>query len=101
MFKKKYSLHKQIIIKQGYKENYTENLLKKSLQQNHNLKPLDRLSYFCQDVENLSIWHYFSTYQHLQCLVSLSLKVNDKKFNYSRFFLNKQLNKLTISNTLK
>jgi hypothetical protein len=55
LLKKKYNLNKQIIIKQGYIEGYLEKLLIKSLQENHNLKPLDRLSYFCREIENLNI----------------------------------------------
>jgi hypothetical protein len=101
VLKKKYNLAKQLILKANYLEKYLTTVLTKSLAENHHLSPFDRLSYFMQDESNFNFYNYFSTYQKLYCLISLSPKVHNKAYHYSRFFLNKQLNKLICSNTLK
>ena len=101
MLKKKYNLNKQLVVKQAYQENHLERLLLQSFKENHKINPINRLSFFCQEESLLNIWNYFCSYQKLQCLVTLSSKVSSKNYHYSRFFLNKQLNKLVISNTLK
>lgn len=101
LLKKKYNLQKQLILKHNFKKNYLHNLILKSLSLNHFITPLERISFFSQTwfVENL--FHKFASFQKLHCLVSLSNKVPHRKYHYSRFFLNKQFEKLTISNTLK
>ena len=90
-----------MIVKQSYQENHFKEVLVKSFKENMQINPLNRLSFFCQDEEYLNIWSYFKSYQKLLCLITLSDKVSSKSYHYSRFFLNKQLNKLVISNTLK
>lgn len=100
MLKKNYNLNKQIILKVEYKDKFILNLIDCSLQKNHFLKPIERISYFTRNHYN-NFFSKFSSFQKLQCLITLSPKVHNKKFYYSRFFLNKQLNNLTISNTLK
>lgn len=72
-----------------------------SLGRNHGIDPIDRLSYLSRDTYLNNLYFKWSTFQKLTCLISLSTKVPSKSYNYSRFFLNKQLNKLVISNTLK
>jgi hypothetical protein len=41
---------------------------------------------------------YFKTFQKLVCPFSLSKKVPNKNFSYSRFFLNKKLESFNINN---
>lgn len=101
MLKKKYNLKKQIILKYNYLKGFFIKLINLSLSVNFSLNPLDRLSYLSQSETTDSLFYKFSTYQKLICLISLSHKVPNRKTNYSRFFLNKQLDKLVISNTLK
>ena len=101
MLKKKHNLHKQIILKQNYVQIHLEKLVIKSLSQNQFLKPIQRLSFFMQYSEKLNRFNFFSSYQKLSCLTTLSNKVSNKKYLCSRFFLNKQLNSLVYSNTLK
>lgn len=101
MLKKKYHLHKQIILKNLITLEFSNTILKKSFQENQFLKPLDRISFFVNKDSIDNLFTRFNTYQKLYCLVSLSPKVPNKSYSYSRFFLNKQLNKLTLANTLK
>ncbi len=101
MLKKRYNLQKQIILKHNYRKLFFNILFKKSLKKNHFLEPLERLSYFAQDDYVRNLYFKFSTFQKLTCLISLSHKVHSKSYHYSRFFLNKQLDKLSISNTVK
>ncbi len=101
MLKKKNKLTKQLVIKFSYNKFFIEQLVTSSLKKNHFLSPLIRISFFAKE-NRFDSWHsYFSTYQHLLCPISLSNKVPSRAFQYSRFFFNKQLNYLTISNTLK
>jgi hypothetical protein len=99
LLKKKNKFIKQKLLKEYYKPIEFSELLKKSLFKNHFINYKSRLSFSIQ--KNYNLFNLFKTLQRLICLVTLSVKVPNKKFNYSRFYLNKQLNKLTISNTLK
>jgi len=101
VLKKKYNLQKQIYLKHNYKSLFLEKLLTLSLARNHSIDPIDRLTYLSRDSYLNNLYFKWSTFQKLTCLISLSTKVPSKGYNYSRFFLNKQLNKLVISNTLK
>ena len=101
MLKKRYNLQKQLYLKHNYKSLFQEKLLNASLARNHNVEPADRLSFFAREDFVNNLYYKWSTYQKLTCLVSLSVKVPSRVYHYSRFFLNKQLNKLVISNTLK
>lgn len=101
MLKKKYNLNKQISLKVNYLETWLESLLTKSLEQNMFLNPTERISYSLKRADHFDFFNFFATYQKLHCLITLSPKVPNKKFYYSRFFFNKQLNYLTCANTLK
>jgi hypothetical protein len=101
MLKKKYNLNKQLALKVNYLENYLSNLLIRSLTENQNLNPIDRLSFFMKGSDQFNFFNHFSTYQKLHCLITLSPKVPNKSYHYSRFFFNKQLNYLVCANTLK
>jgi hypothetical protein len=101
MLKKKYNFQNQVIIKYNYKKNFVSSLITNSLKTNHSLIPIARLSLFGNSNLTDDFFFNFSTYQTLVCLISLSPKVHNKKISYSRFFFNKQLERLTISNTLK
>lgn len=101
MLKKKYNLHKQTTLKINYINQFTLNLLLRSLGENHELLPRERLSYLMKGEDQFNFFFYFATYQKLHCLITLSPKVPNKRYAYSRFFFNKQLNYLTCANTLK
>lgn len=101
MLKKRYNLQKQLYLKYNYKKLYLSSLLNASLSTNHYISPVDRLSYLAKEDYVDNLYFKFSTFQKLTCLISLSVKVHSKQYHYSRFFLNKQLNKLSISNTVK
>ncbi len=101
MLKKKYNLQKQLFLKYNYKKQFLSQLLKKSFSKNHFLQPSIRLSFMYTENFLNDILYRFNTYQKLLCLITSSPKVNSRKYHYSRFFLNKQLEKLVISNTLK
>jgi hypothetical protein len=101
MLKKKYNLNKQLVLKYNENLNFSNKLLTKSFAENQFLNPLIRLSFLVKYDRLINLYNRFSSLQKLQCLISLSNKVPNKSYNYSRFFLNKQLNKLTIANTLK
>lgn len=101
MLKKKYNLQKQLVIKHNYIKNHVTLVIQKSLGANHFIKPMERISFLAQSETSQTLFFRFSTLQKLHCLITLSPKVHNKAFYYSRFFLNKQLDKLTIANTLK
>ena len=101
MLKKKNKLQKQLLIKYNYAQLFLENLLNSSLKKNHYLDPLNRISYLVNEDYVNNLFFKFSTYQKLLCPISLSHKVPNKSYMYSRFFLNKQLDKLVIANTFK
>lgn len=101
MLKKQYRLTKQLIIRQANANKGLTPLLTNSLRTNILLKPEIRLSFMIINVSMFNSFNFFNTYQKLHCLISLSSKVHNKSYHYSRFFLNKQLAFLTIANTLK
>ena len=77
------------------------NLLSTSFGNNHYILPIDRLSYFARPETIYDLYYRFSTHLKLTCLVSLSNKVPSKQYRYSRFFFNKQLNKIVLSGVVK
>jgi hypothetical protein len=77
-----------------------KNIIVKSLFRNHFIHYTHRLSLYISDnLENKNL--FFKTYQKLICLYKLESKVPNKKFNFSRFFLNKKLHTLRITNVYK
>lgn len=101
MLKKNYNVQKQLVLKFNYKNDFLLTLLKTSFSKNHFLSALDRISFLHRYDTIDNLYFRFNTYQKLHCLITNSPKVNSRKYHYSRFFLNKQLEKLTIANTLK
>ena len=101
MLKKKYNFQKQLFLKHNYRGLFFEKLLTASLAKNHQLEPAERLSFIGRPEHSGNRYFRFATFQKLTCLISLSGKVPSKGYQYARFFLNKQLNKLVCSNTLK
>lgn len=101
MLKKRYNIQKQLFIKYNYRRLFFEQVIEISLKVNRYIDPINRLSYLAQEDYVDNIYYRFSTFQKLTCLISLSPKVHNRSYNYSRFFLNKQFNKLSIANTLK
>lgn len=70
-----------------------------SLKRNHYNNYLFRLSFTFQSFFNK--FDYYKTFQRLVCPYSLSKKVPNKHFYYSRFFLNKKLNTFNVNNTFQ
>ncbi len=101
MLKKRHQAFKQILFKTSYKNFFLKKLLASSLSTNQLTSPIERIGHFQNRISFENIYSRFCTYQKLYCLISFSNKVANKKFHYSRFFLNKQLNNLVVSNTLK
>lgn len=101
MLKKKYRIQKQLIIRQSFVKTNLFRILVSSLGTNVLLAPHVRLSFLMTNTIMFNSFNFFRTYQKLHCLISMSTKVSNKSYHYSRFFLNKQLAFLTIANTLK
>lgn len=101
MLKKRFKRKTQIIIKAVYLSKELNTLLGDSLAQNHYISPRERISFLIQATTCYNFNYYFSCYQSLLCFFTYDGKVHNKAYSYSRFFLNKQLNKILIANTLK
>lgn len=101
MLKKKQQSYRQVLLKVEYKNFFLKKLLALSLSANHFIPPVERIGHFQNKIFFDNIYSRLDSYQKLYCLISFSSKVPNKKFHYSRFFLNKQLNNLVISNTIK
>lgn len=101
MLKKKYNFNKQLILKFNKSKGFLLELLLQSLSSNHYIEPLDRLSFLARAATKDDSYYYYNTYLKLLCLVSLSYKVPNKQFKYSRFFFNKQMSKLVLSGVVK
>lgn len=89
----------QIILKLIFLQFEIKQLIRKSLLKNHFNNPVFRLSFTLNWFNDKS--QFFRTQQKLVCPFSLSKRVPNKKFNYSRFFLNKKLNSFYINNVYK
>lgn len=99
ILKRKKFKQKQLILKLIFLKNELKLKILKSLKKNMFNNPIFRLSF------NLN-WFFdnkffFKTLQKLTCPFSLSKRVPNKHYHYSRFFLNKKLNSLNISNVYK
>ena len=97
--KRKRFKQNQLILKLKFFKRELKEKIIKSLKKNHYNTPEFRLSFTINWLTNKT--QYFKTQQKLVCLFSLSKKVPNKTFNYSRFFLNKKLNSFNINNTFK
>ncbi len=97
LYKRKLFKKKQLLLKYIYLQNELNILIKKSLFRNHNNNFIFRLS-FAVNIKTNNKLNYFKTMQKLICPYSLSKKVPSKHYLFSRFFLNKRLNSLNISN---
>ena len=100
--KRKLLKHKQIILKLKFLKIEFLNLIKKSFFKNQYIHYINRISIntkkFFYSKKSL---YFFKTHQKLICMITNIGKVPNKHYNYSRFYLNKQMNQLTISNTIK
>ena len=101
MFLKKKKFKKfQLLLKINFIKTELYNTLIKSLYKNHYNNYQFRLSFIIyKDINNKYL--YFSSIQKLICPFSLIKKVPNKKFSYSRFFLNKKINLLKMNNVYK
>jgi hypothetical protein len=86
----------QIVLKLIFLKFELKKKIKKSLYKNHFNDYLFRLSFTINWLFFKN--QYFKTFQKLVCPFSLSKRVPNKNFNYSRFFLNKKLNSFNINN---
>lgn len=100
VFKRKLFKKKQILLKLIYVKKELKLLMYKSLLRNHYNDYIFRLSFtinkFFHEKKD-----YFKTLQRMYCPYTLSKKVPSKHYLFSRFYLNKQLNYLKMSNTYK
>lgn len=97
--KRKRFKQNQILLKLNFLKYEMRQLINKSLKQNHFNNYLFRLSFTLN--WQVKKCQYFRTLQKLVCPFSLSKKVPNRKFWYSRFFLNKKLNSFNINNVYK
>ncbi len=97
--KRKRFKQNQLILKLLYIKRELKERILKSLKKNHFNHFEFRLSFTINFFTNKN--QYFKTFQKLICPYSLSKRVPNKKFYYSRFFLNKKLNSFNISNVYK
>ena len=89
----------QLILKLKYVKKELKNKILKSLKKNHFNHFIFRLSFTLNFLTNKT--EYLKTMQKLVCPFTLSKRVPNKHFNYSRFFLNKKLNTFLINNVYK
>jgi hypothetical protein len=101
LLKKKHHKYEQTLLKLTFKEFELLTKLKISLYRNQYLNPEIRLRFSIYEKKKISKKYFFKSIQKLICLISLNNKVPNKKYFYSRFYLNKQLNRLTVTNTFK
>ena len=101
MLKKTYFFNKQIALKFNKKILYIYNLILTSFLLNHQLLPINRLSFLGKSNIVDNHFYRYSTHCKLVCPISLSYKVPNKNYQYSRFFFNKQMNKLVLSWVVK
>lgn len=100
LIKRKRFKQEQLFLKHFFKKKELSNLIDKSLLKNHYNNFIFRLAGTVK--ENITDkFFFFKSRQKLICLQLLDKKVPSSKFLFSRFFLNKQLNSLKISNTKK
>jgi hypothetical protein len=100
VFKRKLFKKKQILLKLNYVRKELKLLINKSLFRNHYNNYMFRLS-FTINIYLHSKKDYFLSLQKMFCPYTLSKKVPSRHFLFSRFYLNKKLNYLKISNTYK
>lgn len=97
LLKKKNFKKKQLLIRVFFKKIELKKTLNRSLLRNHYNNYTYRLSFTF--IKNHLDWSmFFKCRQKLICLHTLGKKVPSKRFHFSRFFLNKQLNFLKITN---
>lgn len=89
----------QLILKLIYIKKELKNRIFNSLKKNHFNHYIFRLSFTLNFFKVKT--QFFKTFQKLICPYSLSQRVPNKKFHYSRFFLNKKLNTFNINNVFK
>jgi hypothetical protein len=98
--KKKRFRKKQLLLKMIFIKRELNLLIQKSLFRNHYNHYIFRLSFTINSVFK-ERKDFFKTLQKLFCPFTLEKKIPSKHFMFSRFFLNKRLNSLRISNTSK
>jgi hypothetical protein len=98
LIKRKKFKKNQLIIKYFFLKFEIQKLILKSLLKNHYNYYLFRLSFTINNFFNFKFF-FFKSLQKLVCPYSLCKRVPNKKFYYSRFFLNLQFNTLNINNT--
>jgi hypothetical protein len=98
LLKRKKFKKKQILLKLNFLKKELKFLIHKSLLKNHQNHYIFRLS-FTINLFFFSKKNYFWGLNKLICPFTLSKKVPDKKYFFSRFFLNTQFESLNISNT--
>jgi hypothetical protein len=75
------------------KTNIKKKITKKFLK-NYNIQPLNRLSFIIRKNNFNFEKKFYSSQNKLQCSMSYSFSVPNRRLNYSRFFLNTATDKL-------
>lgn len=103
VFKRHLFKKKQLLLKYTYINKELWLKIQKSLLRNHYNHYKLRLSFTVDKSEQSLYSHnrYFKTFQKLICPYTLSKKVPSKRMQFSRFFLNKQINTLKLNNIIK
>ena len=98
LLKRKLFKKKQLLLKYIFKKNELKDIILKSLFRNHYNHYIFRLSFTVQ-IKSKNVNTFFKSRQKLVCLYSLDKKVPSKHYQFSRFYLNSQLNSIKINNT--
>ena len=101
MLKRKLFLDKKIIKYKIWHNSRINNILQSSFRQNHFLKPSYRISFFINKDRQTQHYMFYKSQSKLQCFISYSVKVPNKKLNLSRFYLGRATDRLLLANYQK
>jgi hypothetical protein len=85
----------------AWEPKLTDRLLKKAFATDEYASFENRAPYLMNFSSFRHDYNFFNSYYNSICLKTLSVKVPNSKYLYSRFFLNTLYNKATLSNILR
>lgn len=101
MLKRKILFTKKILKFKIWRQQISKNLLTKSFQTNHFIKPKERLSFFIKTEKHNFNCTYYKSQNKLHCFMTYSMRVPTSKLNLSRFYINKGFDQLYLTNYQK
>lgn len=101
MLKRNSLFDKKIIKYKLWKTQYLKNSLIQSFKENHFIKPIERVSFFIGLDRQSKHYLFYKSQNRSQCYLSYSLRVPSAKVQLSRFYLNRGVDKLFLSNYQK